>query len=176
MIIGPTGYTEAQRDAIRSCAQHIPIVQASNFSVGVAAILRFLGKLAADLQDAYDVEIVETHHRHKVDAPSGTALTLFDAIAGATGRSRDDATFGRQGKVGERKQGEIGVHAVRRGEIIGTHEIHFTSGGETITIGHTVHSRDAFAAGALRAAAWIVGREAGYYSMADVLDPCTGPH
>ena len=169
MVIGPTGYTDEQRAVIKTCAQQIPIVQASNFSVGIAAIVGFLGKLASDLGDAYDVEIVETHHRHKVDAPSGTALTLLDAIAEATGRSRDHATFGRHGNVGERQPGEIGIHAVRLGETIGTHQIHFTSGGETIIINHTAHSRDAFAAGTLRAAEWIVRQQAGYYTMAEVL-------
>jgi len=169
MVIGPTGYTDRQRDTIRTGAREIPIVQASNFSVGVAAVLRVLGQLATDLGDDYDIEIVETHHRHKVDAPSGTALTLFDAIAEAMGRSRDDAVYGRHGHTGKRKPGEIGVHSVRLGEVIGTHEIHFTSGGETVTISHTAHSRDAFAAGALRAAGWIVGKEPGYYTMADVL-------
>jgi len=169
MVIGPTGFTDEQFGFIKACARQIPIVQASNFSVGIAAILGFLGKLASDLGEAYDVEIVETHHRHKVDAPSGTALTLLDTIAGTTGRSRDHANVGRLGGVGARKPGEIGVHSVRRGEIIGMHEIHFASGGETITISHTAHSRDAFAAGALRAADWIVKQNAGYYTMADVL-------
>ncbi len=169
MVIGPTGYTDEQRARIKTCAHQIPIVQASNFSVGIAAILDFLGNLASNLGDTFDVEIVETHHRHKVDAPSGTALNLLDAIAGATGRSREHATYGRHGHVGERRPGEIGVHSVRLGETIGTHEIHFTSGGETITINHTAHSRDAFAAGALRAAEWIVRQKTGYYTMADVL-------
>jgi len=169
MVIGPTGHTAEQRDSIQTCTHQIPIVQASNFSVGIAAILGMLGTLASDLGNAYDVEIVETHHRHKVDAPSGTALTLLERIAGATGRSRDHAIFGRHGNVGARNPGEIGVHSVRRGEIIGMHEIHFTSGGETISVSHSVHSRDAFAAGALRAAEWIVSQKAGYYTMADVL-------
>lgn len=115
------------------------------------------------------MEIVETHHRHKIDAPSGTALTLADEIAEATGRSRDCVVFGREGRVGERPTGQIGVHAVRMGEIVGQHEVHFSGPGETVTLRHTAHSRDTFAAGALRAAAWVVGKEPGSYTMQDVI-------
>jgi len=169
MLIGTTGHTAEQIARIRAASRTIPIVKAGNCSVGVQAMANALGRLAAELGDDYDVEIVETHHRHKIDAPSGTALMLVDEIAGATGRSRAEAVFGRQGKVGERRKGEIGVHAVRMGEIVGRHEIHFSGPGETITITHSAQSRETFAAGALRAAAWLVGRSPGMYSMRDVL-------
>ena len=169
MLIGATGHSDEQMARIRAASRTIPIVKAGNCSVGVQAMMNVLGRLAKELGDDYDVEIVETHHRHKIDAPSGTALSLLDEIARATGRSRDDAVFGRYGRVGERPKGRIGVHAVRMGEIVGKHEIHFSGPGETITITHTAQSRETFAAGALRAAAWLVGREPGLYSMRDVL-------
>jgi len=170
MVIGATGHDAAQLAAIEAAARSIPIVKASNFSVGITSILGFLGQLARTLGDAYDVELVESHHRHKVDAPSGTAITLADAITEATGRSREKhARYGRVGAVGERPVGEIGIHAVRMGEITGQHEIYFSGPGETITIRHTAHSRDTFASGALRAAAWAAGRAAGLYAMTDVL-------
>jgi len=171
MVIGPTGYSDEQLAAIEEAAARIPIVKATNFSIGIAAILAFLGNLACDLGEGYDVEVVETHHRHKVDAPSGTALTLVDAIAEATGRSRrQHATYGRVGTVGDRPTGQIGVHAVRMGEVTGQHEIHFSGPGETVTIRHRAHSRDTFASGGLRAAAWVVGRRPALYAMADVLN------
>ena len=175
MVIGVTGHDDAQTARIRAVARDIPIVLAANFSVGVNAVLGLLGPLARALGNGYDIEIVETHHKHKVDAPSGTALAIVDEISRGNStvapRSKEsaDLVFGRQGKTGERPAGQIGVHAVRMGEIIGQHEIHFSGCGETITIRHTAHSRESFVAGALRAAAWIVGRDAGLYSMRDVL-------
>ncbi len=169
MVIGATGHDDAQLARIRSAATKIPIVMASNFSVGVTALVELVGQLTKTLGDGYDVEIVESHHRHKVDAPSGTALALLDEVLRATQRTRDDAVFGRHGHTGERKPGTIGVHAVRRGEIIGEHEIHFSGLGETLPLRHTAHSRDLFALGALRAAAWIANQPAGLYRMIDVL-------
>lgn len=169
MVIGTTGHDDKQLSRIRAAAQHLPIVRAANFSVGINALLTVLGRLARELGDAYDIEIVETHHRHKQDAPSGTALLLLDELLRETGRTRADAVFGRHGRSGERPSRQIGVHAVRMGEIIGRHEIHISGPGETLTLGHTAQSRDAFARGALRAAAWIVGRPPGLYSMRDVL-------
>jgi 4-hydroxy-tetrahydrodipicolinate reductase len=170
MVTGVTGHNEGQLNRIREAAQTIPILKASNFSIGIHAILNILGGLAADLGDSYDIEIVESHHRWKVDAPSGTALTFVDRIAEATGRDPTrDAVFGRQGVIGQRPPGQIGVHAVRMGEIAGAHEIHFSGPGETVTIRHTAHSRTTFAAGALRAAAWIAGRQPGYYTLHDAM-------
>ena len=155
MVIGATGHTSEQLAVIHEAEKQIPIVRASNFSVGIQALMGLVGKLAVELGEAYDVEIVETHHKNKIDAPSGTALSLADEIARATGRTRDDVIFGREGKTGERPTRQIGVHAVRMGEVVGEHEIHFSGPGETITLRHRAHSRDAFAAGALRVAAQV---------------------
>lgn len=168
MVIGSTGHTDAQLSEIKLAATEIPILKASNFSVGIQAVLGMLSRIKAELGDTYDVEIVETHHRHKVDAPSGTAFAMLDEL-GARMEGPIEVVFGRQGNVGQRPAGQIGVHSVRLGEIVGQHEIHFSGPGETVTIRHTAHSREAFAGGALRAAQWIVGRPAGLYSMADVL-------
>jgi len=129
-----------------------------------------VGKVAALLGDEYDVEIIEQHHRLKKDAPSGSALTLAENICNATGRDFPDClVHGRSGKEALRRQGTIGMHAVRAGDITGEHLVVFGAAGEKLTLGHVAHSRDTFAAGALRAADWLAGREAGLYSMADVL-------
>lgn len=170
MVIGATGHDEQQLGQIREAARDVAILKASNFSLGVQAVLRLVGPLAKELGDAYDVEIVESHHKRKVDAPSGTALTLVEEIVGATGRSKDeDVVFGRHGFTGEKPARQIGVHAVRMGDGIGWHEVHFAGPGETVTIRHNVHSRDTFAAGALKGAAWIIGKPAGFYAMGDVI-------
>ena len=169
LVIGATGHDDRQLARIREASRVIPIVKATNFSVGIYAILGFIGKLVSDLGEDYDVEIIETHHHHKVDAPSGTALTLVDRIAAARGATLANVVFGRHGQVGERPAGQIGVHAVRLGETVGQHEIQLSGLGETVSIRHTAHSRSTFAAGALRAAAWVVGKKAGLYSMEDVL-------
>ena len=170
MVIGPTGYDEEQLERIASAATEIPIVQAANFSIGINTLLGLVGELARKLGDAYDIEIIEHHHNRKVDAPSGTASALCDAIVESTGRERDaDVIYGRRGQTGARPRRQIGVHAVRMGDVVGRHEIHFSGPGETITLSHTAHSRDTFAQGALEAAAWIAAKPAGLYSMGDVL-------
>ena len=170
MVTGVTGHDEHQLARLREGARVIPLVVAPNFSVGIRAMLTIVGQLAGQLGERFDVEIVETHHRHKADAPSGTALTLADQIAKAKGQTLDgSAIFGRKGQVGERPAGQIGVHAVRMGELVGQHEVHFAWPGETITIRHTAHSREAFGSGALRAAAWVVNQPAGFYSLDDVM-------
>lgn len=170
MVIGATGHDERQLARIREAARTIPILKATNFSIGIGAILNVVGRLARELGESYDVEIVEAHHRRKVDAPSGTALTLAEEIAAATERTlRDDVVFGRHGRTGERPTGQIGVHAVRMGDIISRHEVHFSGSGETVTLSHVAHSRNTFAVGALRAAAWIVGRPAALYTMRDLI-------
>jgi|CXWL01.1.fsa_nt_gi 4-hydroxy-tetrahydrodipicolinate reductase len=172
LVIGVTGHSENQMTRIREAAHQIPIVFAANFSIGLNAILDMLQPLVRRLGDGFDVEIVETHHRNKVDAPSGTALAIVEELQRAC-EPRDDqkpsVVFGRHGKVGPRSDQEIAVHAVRMGDMVGQHEIHLSGPGETITIKHTAHSRDAFAAGALRAAQWIVRQGAGFYTMRDVL-------
>ena len=168
MVIGATGHADKQLERIREAAHQIPIVKATNFSPGIHAILNAVAQLVRDMGPEYDIEIVETHHRHKVDAPSGTAHTILEAIQQAR-RDGGPVVFGRHGRTGERKPGEIGVHAVRMGEHVGQHEIHVSGPGETITLRHTAHSRETFAAGALRAAAWLVSKPAGFYTMRDVL-------
>ena len=170
MVIGATGHDEDQLARIHLATSTIPIVKAANFSVGVSVITDLAARLARQLGDDYDIEIVETHHRHKIDAPSGTALAILDEILRATGRTREEhVVFGRHGETGTRPAGQIGVHALRLGETVGHHEIQFSGQGESITIRHAVDSRAPFAAGALRAAAWVVGRQTGLYSMRDLL-------
>lgn len=173
MVIGATGHDEAQLARIAQVARSLPIVKAANFSVGMQVVLNVLGRIADELGDEYDIEIVETHHRHKTDAPSGTAFSLLAELQRSDqNRDREGAgnvVFGRHGKVGARPKGEIGVHAVRMGEVVGQHEIHFSGPGETITICHVAHSRESFAAGALRASSWVIGKPPGMYSMRNVL-------
>jgi len=170
MVIGATGYDDAQLETIRQVAKTIPIVMASNFSSGINVLLNVVGRVARELGPGYDVEIIETHHRHKLDAPSGTARSFVEAVRSARGNDdKSKVVYGRQGQVGERLAGEIGVHAVRMGELIGQHEINFSGPGETITLKHTAYSRDTFAGGALRAARWIVGKPEGLYSMDQVV-------
>jgi 4-hydroxy-tetrahydrodipicolinate reductase len=186
LVIGVTGHDDKQWAQIREAGHRIPIVHAANFGVGVNAILSVLSQLARALGDGYDIEIVETHHRHKADAPSGTALAIIEELRRALDQFRDregaeqnvasslvggaPVVFGRHGHTGERPAGQIGVHSVRMGDEVGQHEIHFSGCGETITIRHSAHSRETFAAGALRAAAWIVAQRPGLYSMCDVLN------
>ncbi len=169
MIIGATGHDDEQLDRITKASKQIPIVLAPNCSTGVNVLLSLVGQLAKSLGHEYDIEIVDTHHRHKKDAPSGTAIAITNELIRATGRSASDVVQGRAGNTGEKDMREIGVHSVRLGEIVGEHEVHFSGPGETLTIHHKAHSRETFAAGALRAAAWIVGKPAGLYSMRDVV-------
>ena len=174
LVTGVTGHNANQLAHIDEVSRTIPVLKASNFSIGINLLLRLVGDIARDLGPQYDIEIVETHHRNKVDAPSGTALSLLNVLSAATGRSSEtNAVFGRHGAVGPRPTGQIGVHAVRLGEIVGRHEIHFSGPGETITLSHAAQSRDTFANGALRAAEWLIGRPAGLYTMRDVV---TAPH
>ncbi|MCG3180848.1 MAG: 4-hydroxy-tetrahydrodipicolinate reductase [Phycisphaerae bacterium] len=170
MVIGTTGLDAAAERAIEAAAENIPIVHAPNMSVGVNVLFRVVGELARALGDGYDIEISETHHRFKLDAPSGTAMGLAKAICQATGRDvAGDLVHGRSGQVGKRTAREIGMHALRMGDTVGEHTVSFGALGETVTIGHSAHTRDTFAAGALRAAAWLAAREPGLYSMQDVL-------
>jgi 4-hydroxy-tetrahydrodipicolinate reductase len=168
MVIGTTGLTLVQKQ-IDEAARQIPIVQAANYSVGVNALLKLVADAAKILGDSYDIEIVEAHHRFKKDAPSGTALALAKSICQAMGQDIQKAL--RHGRQGEqpRAAGEIGMHALRLGDTVGEHAVQFGSLGETVTLAHSAHTRDTFALGALRAAAWIVGKPAGAYNMSDVL-------
>ncbi|HEY3243283.1 MAG TPA: 4-hydroxy-tetrahydrodipicolinate reductase, partial [Phycisphaerae bacterium] len=156
---------------IEEAAGAIAILKAANFSVGINVLLSLVGRLAAELGDDYDIEIVEAHHRAKVDAPSGTALWLLQAITEATGRDpHTDVVHGRSGAIGPRPPRQIGVHALRLGDNPGCHTIHFATAGERLSLTHAATSRDTFARGALRAAEWVARRRPGMYTMADCLD------
>jgi len=172
MVIGTTGHDDGQQDHIKQAATDIAILKAPNMSVGVNVMLRLTRMLAKALDEAYDVEITEAHHRFKADAPSGTALALRDEVlTGRDAQAGDDAAvvYGRHGKTGRRPPGQIGIHSLRLGDVVGRHTVAFGALGETVTIGHSAHSRDTFAAGALRAAKWIATRPPGLYDMQDVL-------
>ena len=170
MVIGTTGFDDAGRAAIRAAAAQIPIVFAPNMSVGVNATLALLAAAARMLTDGYDVEIVEAHHRHKVDAPSGTALAMGEAVARAQGRTLDEAaTWARHGVTGARAPGTIGFAVVRGGDIVGDHTVMFCGAGERIEITHRSSSRETYAQGSLRACRFLAGRPAGLYDMQDVL-------
>lgn len=168
LVCGVTGHDEAQMVRIRESGAKIPIFLASNFSVGISALLKTLALLMARLGDGYDIEIVETHHRHKLDAPSGTVKSILREIQSRQEGSTRKTIHGRCGKTGERSPTEIGVHSVRMGDVVGIHELHFSGHGETVTLRHEAHSREAFASGALRAALWIVKQKAGIYEMSDL--------
>ncbi len=170
LVMGTTGLTAAQHDALKTAARKIPIVYATNMSVGMNVLFSLVGKAAAMLGEDYDIEIVEQHHRFKKDAPSGSAMTLAQNICKATGRPYPDSlTHGRSGKEALRKKGEIGMHAVRAGDITGIHSVIYSALGETLTLSHTAHSRDILVRGALRAAEWLQDKPPALYSMADVL-------
>jgi len=169
-VIGTTGFSQAQRQEIAALATRVPIMLASNMSVGVTVALKLLPLMARALGDDYDVEISEIHHRFKKDAPSGTALSMAEVVAEALGRDLAKvAVHGRQGLPGERPRKEIGVLSLRSGDVVGEHTVSFGSLGERLELTHRAHSRDTFARGALRAVRWIGDRPPGLYSMADVL-------
>ncbi len=170
MVIGTTGLTASQQASVADGAGQTAIVQAANMSVGINVLLKIVGEVAKALGDDYDVEIAETHHRFKTDAPSGTAIALAKAICAATGREYGEAAVLGRGGKGARKAGEIGLHALRVGDTVGEHAVHFGNLGETLTVAHSAHTRDTFARGALRAAEWVVGKPPGLYSMLDVLE------
>ncbi len=171
IVIGTTGFSDEQRAEIDSAAHEIPCLTSPNMSVGVNLLFRLAAEVTRALGPEYDVEIVETHHRFKKDAPSGTALRLAEGVAGARRQVLSEvAVFGRHGRPGERGQGEIGIHAVRAGDVVGEHRVIFSSLGERVELVHRAHTRDCFARGALVAARYLVGRPAGAYTMADVLE------
>ena len=170
MVIGTTGFSESQRKLVEEAARRLPIVMAANFAVGVNAAYKLAETAAGILGEHYDVEIIEAHHRHKVDAPSGTALKLGEVVAKALKRKLSGvARHGRQGQTGERPEKEIGFHAIRGGDIVGEHTVLFAGSGERVEITVRSQSRLTYAAGALRAARFLQGRHAGLYDMADVL-------
>jgi 4-hydroxy-tetrahydrodipicolinate reductase len=170
MVIGTTGFDDAGKAAIRTASAAIGVVFSPNMSVGVNATFRLLEVAAAILASGYDVEIVEAHHRHKVDAPSGTALKMGEVIAAAQGKALDDlAVYAREGVTGERRAGSIGFAAVRGGDIVGDHTVLFAGTGERIEITHRASSRMPYALGSLRAARFVAGRPRGLFDMHDVL-------
>jgi 4-hydroxy-tetrahydrodipicolinate reductase len=170
LVIGTTGFSDHERTRIEAAARRIPIVMAANFAVGVNATYKLVETAAKILGDAYDVEIVEAHHRHKVDAPSGTALKLGAVVAKALNRDLGEvAAHGREGDTGERPLKQIGFHAIRGGDIVGEHTVIFAGAGERIEVTVRSQSRMTYASGALRAAKWLKGRAPGLYDMSDVL-------
>lgn len=170
IVIGTTGYSEAQKAQIAKAAEEIAIVLAPNFSVGVNLSLKLLEMTAKVMGDYTDIEVIEAHHRHKVDAPSGTALRMGEVIAKTLGRDlKDCAIYGREGNTGERDRKTIGFSTIRAGDIVGEHTVMFADEGERIEITHKASSRMTFANGAVRAAVWLADKERGLYDMQDVL-------
>jgi 4-hydroxy-tetrahydrodipicolinate reductase len=170
MVIGTTGLDAAETRAVHEAARKIPIVWAPNMSLGVNLLFALVEQTSRTLGMDYDIEIIETHHRRKKDAPSGTALRLGEKAAQGRGQSLESAvTHGRCGITGDRPRGQIGMHAMRAGDAIGDHTVLFATDGERLELSHRATNRDAFAAGALRAAVWVAGRTPGLYDMKDVL-------
>lgn len=170
MVIGTTGFDAEQLARIDTAAEKIAIVMAPNFSSGVNLTLKLIEVAAKALGDSVDIEVVEAHHRHKVDAPSGTALRIGEVLADATGRNLDDcAVYARHGDTGERARETIGFQSIRGGDIVGEHTVLFAGDGERLEIAHKASSRQTFAGGAMRAAAWAAQQAPGRYDMNDVL-------
>ncbi|MDK4535708.1 4-hydroxy-tetrahydrodipicolinate reductase [Kingella kingae] len=170
MVIGTTGYDDAGKAAIQNAAQQHGIVFAANYSVGVNLMFHILDTVARVLNEGYDIEIIEAHHRHKVDAPSGTALRMGEVIANALGRDlKECAVYGREGHTGARNPKTIGFATVRAGDVVGDHTALFATDGERVEITHKASSRMTFAAGAVRAAVWLSERDTGLFDMQDVL-------
>ncbi len=171
LVIGTTGHTDAEVEQIRAAGEAIPVVFAPNFSVGVNALFWLTQKTAEILGPDFDLEVVEMHHRLKKDAPSGTARRLAEILAGVRGlQYARDVRHGREGITGERTAREIGMHALRGGDVVGDHTVIFASQGERVELTHKASSRDTFARGSIRAAKWGRGRGAGVYDMQDVLN------
>jgi len=170
MVIGATGHTKAEQEELTAISSQIPMVWSANFSTGVNVLFWLTAKTAEILGPDFDLEIVEMHHRLKKDAPSGTAATLAQILAGARRQQLDQvARYGRRGEVGARTAAEIGLHSLRGGDVVGDHTVIFAGPGERVELTHKASSRDTFARGALRAAQWVVGRQPGLYNMLDVL-------
>ncbi|MGY6089520.1 4-hydroxy-tetrahydrodipicolinate reductase [Avibacterium paragallinarum] len=170
MVIGTTGFDDAGKAAIDNAAENIAIVFASNYSVGVNLVFKLLEKAAKVMGDYCDIEIIEAHHRHKVDAPSGTALSMGEHIAKTLGRDlKTHGVFCREGITGERKRDEIGFSTIRASDVIGEHSVWFADIGERVEIAHKASSRMTFANGAVRAAKWLGEKEKGLFDMTDVL-------
>ncbi|MDH2925223.1 dihydrodipicolinate reductase [Nicoletella semolina] len=171
MVIGTTGFDEAGKLSIKAASTQIAIVFASNYSVGVNLVFKLLEKAAKVMGDYCDIEVIEAHHRHKVDAPSGTALSMGEHIAKTLGRDlKTHGVFTRDGITGERKADEIGFATIRAGDVVGEHSVWFADEGERVEITHKASSRMTFANGAVRATKWLVSKQHGLFDMTDVLD------
>ena len=169
-VIGTTGFSAEQKQQIEAVARDIPIVFAPNMAIGVNAVFKLLDVAARILNEGYDIEVIEAHHRHKVDAPSGTALRMGEVVAAALGRDlKDCAVYGREGHTGERPATQIGFTTIRGGDIVGDHTVLFAGTGERIEITHKSASRMSYALGSLRAARFLRGRKNGLFDMQDVL-------
>jgi 4-hydroxy-tetrahydrodipicolinate reductase len=170
MVIGTTGFTPDEKSQLLTAQSNIPLCIASNFSVGVNLCFKLLEEATKVLGDSVDIEVFEAHHRHKVDAPSGTALSMGEAVAGTLGKPLEElAVYTREGQTGPREPGSIGFSVMRAGDIVGDHTVTFAHEGERIEITHKASSRMAFASGAVRAALWLGRQSAGLYDMRDVL-------
>jgi 4-hydroxy-tetrahydrodipicolinate reductase len=170
IVIGTTGYSDEQKARINEAAKDVAIVMAPNMSVGVNLSLKLLEMTAKIMGDYTDIEVIEAHHRHKIDAPSGTALRMGEVVANALGRDlKDCAIYGREGNTGERDRKTIGFSTIRAGDIVGEHTVMFADEGERVEITHKATSRMTFANGAVRAAIWLADKQSGLYDMQDVL-------
>jgi len=171
IVIGTTGLSDQEKAELESFADKVAIMFAPNMSVGVNVTLKLLEMAASVLGDDYDVEIIEAHHRHKVDSPSGTALRMGEAVADALGRDlKECAVYGREGQIGPRTQKEIGFETIRAGDVVGDHTVLFATEGERVEITHKASSRMTFAKGAVRACGWLADKESGLFDMQDVLN------
>ncbi len=168
-VIGTTGHTQAERESILKFTTKIPIVWSGNYSVGVNLLNHLTAKAASVLKNGYDIELIEMHHHHKKDAPSGTAERLLEILRTSRDLDPTDEQHGRKGLVGERQPREIGVHAIRGGDIVGEHTVLFIGDGERIELTHKATDRKIFALGAVRAALWVAGKQPGLFTMQDVL-------
>ncbi len=169
LVLGSTGFSPDAKAEVARCAKKIAVVMSPNMSVGVNLVIKVARELAEVMGESFDVEIIEAHHRMKKDAPSGTALRIAEEVAAVLGRNPSDFKMARQGQVGERGRREIGIQALRGGDVVGEHRIFFFGEGEQVELTHRATSRDQFAKGAVRAARWVVGRPSGLYGMNDVL-------
>lgn len=170
LVLGTTGLSEAQKEELKKASEQTSIVFAPNFSVGVNLTFKLLDIAARVMGDDVDIEVIEAHHRHKVDAPSGTALRMGEVVADALGRDLSDcAVYGREGQTGERDRKSIGFETIRAGDIVGEHTVMFADIGERVEITHKASSRMTFAKGAARAAGWLAGVDTGLFDMQDVL-------
>lgn len=170
MVIATTGFTNEELIEIHELASKIPCVMAPNMSLGVNVMIRALELIAKSLGDDYNIEVIEAHHNHKADSPSGTALRLAETVANALGRNLDEVgVYGRHGIIGPRPQNQIGIHAIRGGDIAGDHTVMFATEGEQLSVVHRAHSPESFAKGAIRAARWVVNADRGLHDVSEVL-------